>query len=723
MNIQSITSRISKKFIFQVVFALTTLALCVYFIKHEAHGLRRSFIVINNADPKLMLVAFLVTIIYIFLHGNMYKASFRTLSARVPFSRMLLLSLKRSFISVFLPAGGVSSYAFFNEEIEVYCYSKTKIYLASVIYGIAAFASLALVAIPAMVLLFLSHNLNSLDIFAFILLLVLLTSLTIGFRSFINGGWALKLVSRFFPSFVVVVEDLKEEKYSIRHFLLATFYSLLIELCGIAHLYIVMQALGIKANIEITFIGYVVATLMYSLSPFMRGLGAVELTLAFVLIKFGIPSIISISVSLLYRFFEFWLPLIGGAFSFFYKKDNLLLRIFPAFLTLVLGIINILSVLTPSLKERLAFARDFLPEKAIYLSNFSTIVMGIILIILSAYLIRGLRSAWLLTLALAGLSVIANLVKAIDYEEAIFAASVCGLLIYTRKNYTLKNDKRLINTAKTYMTGALVFILAYGITGFYYLDPKHFGIDFSLTDSIKYLFSALFLFNDSVLQPHTKFAVWFMDTLNFLGLTYIVFLLYVLFKPRRYKYEVYEDELSKAKELTGKFGRSVLDYFKTYPDKIIYFGKDKNSFVSFKIASDYAVALESPVCSKNENIPSIVSEFDNYCLQNGLKTIFYRIDKNHLPYFEKLNKKHLFIGQEGIVNLETFTLEGGEKKPTRNAIHKVESGGYNCKIYRPPLKEGLIQKLKAVSDEWLKTFEKSEISFTQGIWNAKEIKS
>ena len=72
----------------------------------------------------------------------MYKASFKTLNARVPFHVMLVLSLKRSFISVFLPAGGVAQYAFFTGEVEKHGVSKTKIHLASVVYGISGFASL-----------------------------------------------------------------------------------------------------------------------------------------------------------------------------------------------------------------------------------------------------------------------------------------------------------------------------------------------------------------------------------------------------------------------------------------------------------------------------------------------------------------------------------------------------------------------------------------------------
>jgi len=102
-----------------------------------------------------------------------------------------------------------------------------------------------------------------------------------------------------------------------------------------------------------------------------------------------------------------------------------------------------------------------------------------------------------------------------------------------------------------------------------------------------------------------------------------------------------------------------------------------------------------------------------------LKTLYYRVDEDDLVYYQQLNKKSLFLGQEGVIDLDVFKLEGGDMKPIRNAINKLNKEGYTCKIVTPPLKEGLLQKLKAVSDEWLQAFEKKEAVFSQGTWNAR----
>jgi phosphatidylglycerol lysyltransferase len=720
---KSSTSAIQGKFIIQVSLALIPIAFCIYFLKHRGYQLNQSFALIKQADIKYVIIALLLSIIYILVHGYMYKSSFKTLQAHVTFKSSLILALKRNFISVFLPAGGVSSYAFFTQEIKNHGISNIRIHLASVVFGIAGFASLFIIAIPAMIILAFSHKLGENMIIAFIILTLIFLLLFMAFRSFLKRGFSFQVLSKYFPGLVILMDDLQNQEFSIVYFLEAILFSFIIELCGIAHLYFVSYALGIKIELSAALIGYAIATIMYALSPFMRGLGAVELTLSLTLVGFGIPKIEAISISLLYRFFEFWLPLIISAGSFFYKKKNLLLRVLPALLTLILGLVNIFSVLTPGIAERVALLRDFIPENIRYFSSFTVIISGVILIILSAYLMRGLRNSWIATLIIISFSVIGHLTKAIDYEEAIFALIVLFLLIYTRENYFVKSDKKLFHNTKWYFAGFFLFVFTYGITGFYLLSKIHFGADLDLWHSFLYLINSLLIFNNDALTPYTHFARWFVHSLNFLGAVIIFYSLYLILKPYRHITKNEQSDIEKANALLKVYGKSSLDYFKVYPDKSIYLGSDASSFVSFKIVNDYAFVLESPVCESESKLPVVIFEFDKYCLKNGLRTMYYRVDEQHLKYFEHHGKRALYIGQEGIVDLSTFTLEGGDKKPERNALNKMKSLGYKCIINCPPQKDGLLQKLKQVSDDWLNEFNKKETAFTQGIWNTSELKN
>ena len=124
-----------------------------------------------------------------------------------------------------------------------------------------------------------------------------------------------------------------------------------------------------------------------------------------------------------------------------------------------------------------------------------------------------------------------------------------------------------------------------------------------------------------------------------------------------------------------------------------------------------------------ETIKKCILEFCQFCYENGLKYLFYRIPSLSLSAYQELKMKSMFIGQEGIIDLDTFTLEGHNVKSIRNAVRKVTELEYRVKINEPPQLGGTMQKLKAVSDDWLKTTGREEICFSQGMFDENELKN
>ena len=74
-----------------------------------------------------------------------------------------------------------------------------------------------------------------------------------------------------------------------------------------------MLALGMKVSTMAVLMGYVVQVLFLTVSPFFRGFGVIEVSLSFVLTRFGYSAAEGVAIMLLFRFFEFWLVLAMGA--------------------------------------------------------------------------------------------------------------------------------------------------------------------------------------------------------------------------------------------------------------------------------------------------------------------------------------------------------------------------------------------------------------------------
>lgn len=712
--------RENGKIITSFIFTVFFLALSIWFIKHEQSELKQVKQLIFGANWIWISWGIVLSIAYLFVHGMMYKSAFSAIGGNIALADGTLLYLKRNFISVFLPAGGVSSLAFFSGSIEKKGVSQSQINFASSIYGFVGILSVIVVAIPVFIYAIFEGSIGYGEWFGLFAVLGLITLIYLLYRSVISKGTIYLLLIKYIPVTEVYAADFRNNTIERNSFLKTLGYSILIEIIGVVHIYIAMRALAIHPAITHALVAYIVGVVFLIISPFLRGLGAVEASMTFMLIRLGYTSAEAVSITLIYRFMEFWIPMLLGAFSFLLKINRLLMRLLPAMLLLIMGIVNLVSVLTPAIHARLNFLKDFLPIEAIRVSNYFVFASGLFLLVTAAFMLKGLRIAWYFALGLCMVSIVGHMTKAIDYEEAIFALLVLIILFVSRKEYYIKTNPKTRSLGIQTTLLSIAAVLLYGTIGFYFLDKKHFNIDFSWLQSVRYTLENFILIGNNDLVANDRFARNFLLSINISGLLSIAFLIYTLIRPYIHKPGTEDDDLEWAKLQLEKYGNSALDYFKTYGDKLIY--RQADGFLAYRLSGNFAVVLECPV-SAAENRMQLIRSFDNYCEEKGLKSLYYRIPEPGLADFEKLNKKKLFLGQEAIVDLQTFGLEGGNRKSIRNAIRKVSDQGYTSKIYTAPIKDGVLQRLKSVSDEWLKDTEREEIVFSQGMFDWDELKS
>ena len=143
--------RENSKFIATFLLGVLFIAIGAWFFRHEQPELGQIKHVLLTARLTFIIPGIVVTALYIVLQGFMYKMSFASVGKEVNLSSTIPLFLKRNFISIFMPAGGITSLAFFTDEIEGEETSKTKIHFASSIYAFTGILTLVLVAIPILI--------------------------------------------------------------------------------------------------------------------------------------------------------------------------------------------------------------------------------------------------------------------------------------------------------------------------------------------------------------------------------------------------------------------------------------------------------------------------------------------------------------------------------------------------------------------------------------------
>ncbi|MEI6575391.1 MAG: phosphatidylglycerol lysyltransferase domain-containing protein [Bacteroidota bacterium] len=705
----------------RIGFILLSLILIIFFVRHEKAEIVHVQKALSEANPWFLLFGLVMALVYILLQGGMNYYSFSAIRHSISFRHGTKLFLRRNFISAFIPGGNLTSQAFFTKELEARNISKTEIHFASTIYILSGFVTILLIALPAVIILSIRGGMQRYEIIAFVVAIALTVFIALAFYSLLKNGLSYKLLQKHLPEYALVFDEIMTKKFNAWSFAKVILCSIGIEITGMIHLWISARTIGVELTPLVAFIGYVVVVVMLMASPLLKGVGPVELILTLVLQQFGFSAVNALSITLIFRFFEFLLPLLAGLLGFFSKSGNMLYRVSPPLFILGLGLVNILSVLTPPIRDRLHLLHDFLPTEVIQGSNMVVIITGIILIMLAASLFKGYRNAWIGTLFLTAISLVANLTKAIDYEEAAFAFITAGILVMTRKQYTLKSNKKfiLLGIQTAVLTVIVAFI--YGLIGFYILDKKHFHQDFSFQQSALATFENFLLMNNSGLIPLTRFGREFIVTINVAGTLSLGFLLVTLILPVFKREKSEESYFGLAEDIVKNHGNSALDYFKTYFDKSLFFTENQEAFISYKVSNDYAIVLEDPVAPDEKTKKKAILEFENYCQENNLNSVYFRVPEESLGIYTELKKRPILLGQEAIVDITNFSLDGGARKGLRNSVNKMEKEGFFYKVYEPPIKDGLLQKLKYVSDEWLRDG-KEESAFSQGIFLWNELK-
>ncbi|MDQ2096360.1 MAG: phosphatidylglycerol lysyltransferase domain-containing protein [Tychonema bourrellyi B0820] len=391
-----------------------------------------------------------------------------------------------------------------------------------------------------------------------------------------------------------------------------------------------------------------------------------------------------------------------------------------SFLTGLVGVINLLSAVTPSLPDRRNWLEPFFPFTVRAGGHFFAAVIGFMLLTLATNLLRRKRIAWLVTVALLMLSIVVHLVKGLDVEESLLSGVLLFHLLVMRKSFTAKSDRPSIAQGIRVLVGALLFTLAYGTMGFYILDGRfevneravNFDWDRALFQTLAMFFTA----DDAGLVPKTRFAMFFADSIYGVGSVTLGYALLMLLRPVLLRNSASFSERNEAKETVDKYGQTTLARLALLEDKSYYFSPSGKSTIAYVPKGRGAIALGDPIGPPEDRKEAIVG-FQEFCDRNDWYPTFYQTLPDDLEIYYALGFRVVQIGEAAIVNLKDFTLKGKANQNLRTAINRLTKAEHQVKFYEPPLSSELMRQMKAVSDEWLQMVQGAEKKFSVGWFN------
>lgn len=695
-----------------------------------------------------VVVAALLQVVYFITYTGLYQSAFQVVGVQSKISELLPVTFASIFVNVAAPSGGASGVALFVDDAAKRGQSAARATVGTLLVLVADFSSFLVLLVVGLIYLFTHHNLKLYETIAAVILLVIIAGLT-GFL--LLGLWRPEWLNRFLAwirrlanrlAHLIKRPDFLDEAWVERNtnefteaaMAITAHPTLLLQTLGIgfaahiintASLFALFLAFHQVVHFGVLVAGYAMGILFWIVAITPQGIGVVEGMMTLVFASLGVPIERATVIALSFRGLTFWLPLgigfillrrlksFGGRVAV--QSETWSIRLVSA-LTAMMGIIDVLSGLTPTLHSRLRILEQYSPFGVDVGGHLTSVLAGFALLLLANGLWRRKRLAWALTVAILIMSVPVHLFKGLDYEEAFLGAALAIWLIYLRAHFHARSDPPSIRQGLLTLLVALIFTLIYGVLGFYLLD-RHFivngqRVSFSLWQAVRQTVVMFTQFYNPGLVPATRFARYFVNSIYIVSAVTVGYALLMLIRPVLVRQGASVDERRKAKEIVEAYGHSTQAHLLLLNDKLYYFDEG-GSVVGYVVEGRIALTLGDPI-GPPADIAHCIASFESFCKSNDWEAAFYQVMPDYLEAYREAGCRALCIGSEAIVNLSTFSIAGGDKKNIRTAVNKMTRLGYKAEFLQPPHPPELLNELRQISDEWLTTIHGTEKRFSLG---------
>jgi lysylphosphatidylglycerol synthetase-like protein (DUF2156 family) len=346
------------------------------------------------------------------------------------------------------------------------------------------------------------------------------------------------------------------------------------------------------------------------------------------------------------------------------------------------GLVDLLDAITPPLRGRLHVVLQFLPLRASVAAGALIAMAGLALIALGRGILRGQRRAWRVAVVLLSGTIVLHLVAAADIEESLFAIAVLVLLLVNRRDFQASSDWSSLRSALVALAiGAvgIVVLTTASIELFTSIDRHHMHTHLPWWTALWAVAERMVgIQTISLPQRADRFLA---PTLLVIGLSLVAITLFLFTRP------VVDRRLTsgraaefRARDIVRRHGISTLDYFALRSDKRWFFHRD--SLVAYAVYGGVCLISPDPIGPRNER-EQVWGAFRRFADDHGWVTSVMGAGEDWLSVYRDSGMHNIYLGDEAVVRVQSFSLSGGNMKGLRQAHNRIKKYGYTATFHDP----------------------------------------
>ena len=360
--------------------------------------------------------------------------------------------------------------------------------------------------------------------------------------------------------------------------------------------------------------------------------------------------------------------------------------VFAAVAAALVGLVNIASTLTPNIRWRGHLLLEFEPVEAIRLFHALSLPAGAALLLVAPYLAkrrrRALQTAVVLMLALG----LFDLLKGFDFEETILTWGVAVALIVSRDAFTVRHDPHTLRSAVWRVPVLALVGLAVAMVAVWTGSHASFGnVATETFDLLRYQPGPMHF------HHHIPIGVHMLEIGTLLVIAYVIFR--PLTAPRTPPSPVAR---RVASDLVRAHGADTLAFFKLRADGHYIFSEDRRAFVAYAIENGVLLLSGDPV-GPPDAIPGLLGQVRQFAEDRGLKLGALGASESMCPMYEGLGLHTMYVGDEAVVDVSRFSLEGRPIRKVRQSVTRLTKAGYAAEVHElRALDPGTMERVEEV---------------------------
>jgi lysyl-tRNA synthetase class 2 len=342
----------------------------------------------------------------------------------------------------------------------------------------------------------------------------------------------------------------------------------------------------------------------------------------------------------------------------------------------LLGAVNVVSAIRPDLSWRGHLLLDVEPVEAVRLFHAFALPAGAALLLLAPYLYRRRHRAWqaavVLMLVLGALDVL----KGPDLISALITWAVAALLARRGDEFRVRHDRITGRSAcwRVPALGAAALAIA-TLVAWVSQDRPSWTSVVRETGNLLAWRSGV-----GVFHHHLHHLAWMPDSVHLVELGTVALMAYVIFRPLAGPRGLPDDHSREAAaEIVRAHGADTLSFFKLRADQQYFFNAERTAFVGYRVENGVLLLAGDPV-GPDCAIAGLLDGLRLCAASRDLKLGVVGASPAMCERYQARGLHTIYLGDEAIVDIERFTLEGRPIRKVRQSVSRLQKAGYTAEL-------------------------------------------